>query len=154
MAAAHVQDGERALGRTQEPGADDTVQSILKKKHKGLPLHKNADAVGPVDTGDQSSYIRALARAVSCVGQDEKQRMCAGLTAKGAEPVPLGRASLSSLHPGALRQGHTSSTALCGLATQLSLKAAGLNFVFRYSGILLSVCCVTRNSCATATPTG
>lgn len=117
-------------------------------------MHKNADAVGPVDTVDQSSYIRALARAVSCVGWDEKQRIRAGLTAKGAEPVPLGRASLSSLHHGALHRGHTSSTALCGLATQLSLKTAGPNFVFRYSGILLSVCCVMRNSCAAAMPTG
>lgn len=80
--------------------------------------------------------------------------MCAGLTALEDEPVPLGRASLSPLHPSALQRGHTSSTAFCGLATQLSLETAGPNFVFRYSGILLSVCCVTRSSCATATPTG
>lgn len=95
MAAAHVQGGERALGRTQEPGADGTVQSVLKEKHKGLTLSKNADPAGPADTLDQSSYTRALARAVRGVGWAERQRMCAGLTAQGTEPVPLGRTSLS-----------------------------------------------------------
>lgn len=64
MAAAPAQDGERALGRTQKPGADGTIQSVLKKKHKGLTLNKNADPVGPADALDQSSGTRALARAV------------------------------------------------------------------------------------------
>lgn len=72
----------------------------------------------------------------------------------GAEPVPLGRASLSPLHPSALQQGHASGTALCGLAAQGSLETAGLTLEFRYSGILLSACCVRRSSCARATPTG
>lgn len=146
MTAAHGQDGKRSLGRTHKP--EGTVQSVLKKKHEGLTLNKNADPVGPADTVDQSSFIKALARAVSCVGQDERQRMCAALTAQGAEPVPLGRTSLSPQHPSALQQGHTSNTALCGLATSANLETAGPNFVFGYSGILLSVCCLTRSSCA------
>lgn len=154
MPAAHGQDVKRALGTTQEPGADSTVQSILKTTHKGLTVNKNADPVGAADTLDQSCSSRALAGAVGCVGQDQRRRMCAGLPAQGAEPVALGRAGLSPLHPRALQQGHTSSTALCALAAQVSLETAGLNFVFGYSGILLSVCCVTRSSCATARPTG
>lgn len=75
--------------------------------------------------------------------------MCAALTAQGAEAVPLGRASLSPLHPST-----AVSTALCGLATSVSLETAGPNVVFGYSGILLSVCCVMGSSCAMQMLTG
>lgn len=57
-------------------------------------MNKNADAAGPADTVGQSSYSRALAGAVGCVGQEDRQRMS----------VVLGRAALSPLHPRALQQ--------------------------------------------------
>lgn len=55
MAAAHVQDGEKALGRTREPGADDTVPCVLKNKHEGLTLNKNA-----IQSIQQTFWITAV----------------------------------------------------------------------------------------------